>query len=176
MQKNAQEMEHMYTDEELKWYISKYNEILRYLSVTWEFDVDDKITNIERWLVKIWWWEVYWDYLDFIHASIKWDLVDLEEYDKMLHCIKFTLESWKTFVLSEEDRQNLPSWIHCLGEYIKDLSAAKSWDKTYLDIVQNILHDIASHECEHFSSPEYQKQKQEVWGRILKVLKAKKSW
>ena len=174
MNEKTQWIEHMYTDNDLQWYIWRFNDILNLLTVTGEFDADDKIVNVERWLLNDKWEWVYWDYLDFPHVALKWKLVDDKEYEDLLHCIKFTLQSGKVFILSEDDKKDLPSWIHGLWEYIKDLSEAKRWNMNYAEMIQLILQDISSHEYEYFHSDEYQKQRQEVWHKLLDILKAEK--
>ena len=66
-----EKIDHLYTQEELQRYILQYNEVLKYLKVTWKFDLNDEIVDIKRWLIFDKNKRIYRDYLDCIHKPIK---------------------------------------------------------------------------------------------------------
>ena len=165
MEKHNNLPEHLYSRDQLKRCIKKFNEILKYLKVTWKFDLDDEIVDIKRGIVN----EnnsVYRDYLDFIHTPVKEYLFDnkidcdrnfrLWMITNWIHCIKFILKNGKELVIAETQNDNLPEWIHWWWEYANDLKKIKTdWGISYYEIVLNILWEIWVKEHKFFHSPEY---------------------
>jgi hypothetical protein len=157
-----EKIEHLYTDEQLQWYISQYNEVLRFLKVTWKFDLDDEIVDIKRWLIFDRNKRIYRDYLDYIHRPIK----EMLWKQWWINCIKFTLKNWKDFVIADVDRKTpkLPEWVHSIEYYVDELKSYSYHDSllTYRDKVYEVLSKIKMAEYDHFNSKEYLSKKQKA--------------
>jgi len=147
-----EKIEHLYSKSQLNNILKYYNEIFKYLKVTWHFWVDDKIVDIKRWFVFDDSEKLFWDYLDYIHTPIKKAL--WKEW--WLSCVKFILNNWKEVVIVEhnEDHKEIPEGLHNMEEYLSELGKLV-WDK-YTTAVLNILGQINVLEYEYFHSKKYQ--------------------
>lgn len=157
-----EKIDHLYTQEELQRYILQYNEVLKYLKVTWKFDLNDEIVDIKRWLIFDKNKRIYRDYLDCIHKPIK----EMLWKQWGINCIKFKLKNWKEFVIADVDKltPKLPVWVHSIEYYLSELQNYPYHDSlsTYRDKVYEVLAIIKMKEYEHFNSQKYLSKKQKA--------------
>ena len=161
-----EKIEHLYSQNQLEWFLDEYNEVLKYLKLTWEFWVNDKIVGLKRWLFFSKSDSVFWDYLDAVHKPAK----QLLGKKWWLHCIKFVLDNWKEVIIAELEKpgQKLPAWMHSLEEYIWKLKNT-AWERYIPDIFKT-LWTIKTNEFEYFNSKEYKdKQKKTDMFAILNL-------
>lgn len=159
-----EKVEHLYSKPQLDKVLEYYNEILKYLKVTWHFWVEDKIVDIKRWFVFDDSKMSFWDYLDFTHAPVEKSLGK----EWWLSCVKFILNNGKEVNVVEhnEGSKEIPEGFYSIDEFLHELEKASLND--YASAVLNILGQLNVFESEYFNSKGYKTRQAEQ--NILSIL------
>lgn len=148
-------IEYLYTQDEYKVLVRKYNKIFNIfrhrfypeLESKYWMDRYDVIFGVRRWIIN----EkntIFWDYLWATHWSLEW--MDSIHSENNCRCVKFIFSSWKTLILSTNTGPNqTPSWIVCLDEYYMKFNTQERI------VFDGLLMDINKLEYNHFQWKSY---------------------